>query len=57
MATPLVAGLAALVKTKYPQMNYKQIREKILNGGKKFAELSGLIGSESVINVGLTLSN
>tara|TARA_Y100000768_G_scaffold388710_1_gene386359 strand:+ start:119 stop:1417 length:1299 start_codon:yes stop_codon:yes gene_type:complete len=57
MATPLVAGLAALVKTKYPQMNYKQIRDKILNGGKKFAELSGLIGSESVINVGLTLSN
>ena len=57
MATPLVAGLAALVKTKFPQMNYREIREKILNGGKKFAELAGLIGSESVINVGLTLSN
>ncbi len=57
MATPLVSGLAALVKTKFPDYNYKQIKEKIMNGGVKLEDLAGLIRSESVIDVGLTLSN
>ena len=51
MATPVVAGVVALMKTKYPQLNFQQIKAKLLAGGTELAELDGLIKSKSVVNV------
>lgn len=55
MAAPVVAGVAALIKTKFPNYNYQQIRDALLRG-KVVDELSGLIKSESVVNVRRALS-
>ncbi|MCT4643009.1 MAG: S8 family serine peptidase [Bacteriovoracaceae bacterium] len=51
MATPIVSGLAALIKSKYPNYTYLQIRELILNTGVYSSDLDGFIQSKSVVNV------
>lgn len=51
MATPIVSGLVAAVKSKNSTLSYKRVKEIILNSGVKLEQLSGLIQSSSVINV------
>lgn len=51
MATPLVAGLIALIKGRNPNMDHKDIRDIILKNGTESQSLYGLIESSKVINV------
>ncbi len=51
MATPVVAGLAAVIKATRPSMDPAQIKAHILNTATSEATLSGLIQSAGVIDV------
>ncbi|RME61402.1 MAG: hypothetical protein D6780_01795, partial [Candidatus Dadabacteria bacterium] len=51
MATPHVAGAAALVWSKYPNESYSQIKKRILNTADKLPTLKGLISSEGRLNL------
>ncbi len=51
MATPIVSGLAAVLKSKNLNLSYKVIREAILKGGRHINALEGLIQSSMVVNV------
>ena len=51
MATPIVAGAAALVWSKYPDASYKQIRARLLNSARKVASLQGKIVTGGVLDV------
>lgn len=51
MATPVVAGVAALVRAQDQSRSYLEIRDKILKNGKEYPDLLGLIQSASVVNV------
>lgn len=51
MATPIVAGLAAVLKSANNSLTPKQMKDIIMKNGKKFNYLNGLIQSSSVINV------
>lgn len=57
MATPIVAGLAALIMSKNPSLSPKQVRNIIMESGNHFDYLDGLIRSSSVINVQNALNN
>lgn len=51
MATPVVSGLAAVIKGARPNLTPKQIKEIISNSGVYEASLNGVVQSSSVINV------
>lgn len=51
MATPIVAGLAAVIKGARPHLTPKQIKEIILNSAVYEQSLDGLVQSSSVVNV------
>lgn len=51
MATPIVAGLAALIKDAKPSLNHWQIIDIIMNTGENVNELNGLVKSGQVVNV------
>lgn len=55
MATPIVSGFAAVVKSANKTLNHQQIKELIINNGTKLEALNGLIKSSSVINVSRAL--
>lgn len=55
MATPIVSGLAALIKSKKLSLDYKGVVRAILNNGTKLNALKGLVQSESVIDVARSL--
>lgn len=55
MATPHVAGLAALVKARNPSLTVAQIKEKILEGGDALASLAGAIVTGMRINASRAL--
>jgi subtilisin family serine protease len=57
MATPVTAGLAAVVKGAYQLNSAKQIKDIIMNSGVKEDSLVGNISSGSVVNVQGALSN
>ncbi len=57
MATPIVAGLAAVLKSAKPGADYQEIRNAILKYGTKMPDLNGLIQSASVIDVNKALKN
>ena len=51
MATPIVSGLAALIKSAKPSLNHNQIFNIIENSGIEIGDLQGIIKSGQVINV------
>jgi subtilisin family serine protease len=51
MATPIVAGAAALVWSKYPNETYQQIKQRILNSARPVAGLKGKIVTGGVLDV------
>jgi subtilisin family serine protease len=55
MAAPFVAGAAALVWSKYPDENYLQIKNRILNAAKPVATLQGKVASGGVLDVSASL--
>jgi subtilisin family serine protease len=57
MATPVVAGLVAAVKSKMPGANYKKIVDAVLDNGTYHEDLKGLIQTSSVVNVARTLNS
>ena len=55
MATPIVAGAVALVWAKFPQENYHQIRDRILNSVRHVPSLAGKTVTGGVIDVAAAL--
>jgi subtilisin family serine protease len=55
MAAPFVAGAAALVWSKYPDENYLQIKNRILNAAKPVATLRGKVATGGVLDVSASL--
>lgn len=51
MATPHVAGAAALVKAFYPELSHLEIRERLLKTVDPIADLSGMVQSGGRLNV------
>jgi subtilisin family serine protease len=51
MSAPVVSGLVALLKGKYPSYSIKQIKNLIYNNGTKIDELSDKVKTSKVINV------
>ena len=51
MATPFVAGAAALCWAKYPNENYLQIKNRILNSVDKLSSLNNLCSTGGRINI------
>lgn len=50
MATPVVAGLAGLLKSMHPNLNYSEVKEIIVNSVDHLSSLEGKIFSEGVVN-------
>jgi hypothetical protein len=57
MAAPHVAGLAALVKTKYPKASYDLIKMRIMNGVDRIAGLQGKTVTGGRINAANALED
>ena len=55
MATPNVAGLAALVASINPDLTGKQIKDLILNNVQKRDKYSDIVSSSGLINVSETI--
>ncbi len=51
MATPIVAGLAALIKCANPNLTHMEIKNIIMENGTSFTELNEKVKSGQVINV------
>jgi subtilisin family serine protease len=50
MATPVVAGVAALVLSNEPDLTVKQLRERLLNTSDKLSVLKGKVSSGGRVN-------
>lgn len=50
MATPVVAGIAALVKSANPSLNYQEIRKIIMENGEDAPSLENKVGSAKIVN-------
>lgn len=57
MATPIVSGVIAAMKSKAPNLGFKMIKEKILNNSKKIKELQNYVQSSSVISLSKILDS
>jgi subtilisin family serine protease len=57
MATPHVAGAAALVKAAYPDATYLQIKDRILNGAEALPEWTTKVSSGGRLNLANSLEN
>jgi subtilisin family serine protease len=57
MATPHVAGAAALIKTLYPNIPVAQVRTRLLNGVDRIEKLRGVVASGGRMNVANSLEN
>ena len=51
MATPVIAGAAAVLKSKNQSLSHEQIKEILLQSSDKYNNLRGLIMSEGVLNL------
>ncbi len=51
MATPIVSGLAAVIKSSKNSLSPSQIKNIMMNSGTVLGQLDGLIKSSSVVNV------
>jgi len=56
MATPIVSGLAALIKSKNPNLSHSQIKQLIMSHGTNYESLIDKVRSGQVINVANTLN-
>jgi subtilisin family serine protease len=56
MATPIVSGLAALIKSKNPNLSHSQIKQLIMSSGTQFESLIDKVRSGQVINVAKTMN-
>ncbi len=56
MATPIVAGAAALLWSAHPDWNYSQIRNQILTTARTVPGLQGKVSSGGVLNVSAMLA-
>ncbi len=53
MAAPVVTGVAALVMSYFPDLNYKEVKEILLSSSAKFEnEQVNLPGSDEMVNFG-----
>lgn len=52
MATPVVTGAAALLKAIHPELNFLEIKNQILGTAVPYQNLSGVVTSGSIINLG-----
>lgn len=57
MATPVVAGVAALVLSRHPDMKVDELRSLILNSVDKLPNLQGKVTSAGRINAAKALAN
>lgn len=57
MATPVVAGMAAVLKGAKSSLSPKQIKELISNSGDYKSNLDGLVQSSSVVNMAQALNS
>ena len=57
MAAPMVAGAVTAVWSKYPSLNYKQVRARILSSARKVPSLSGKVSSGGVLDLGAALKD
>ncbi len=55
MATPIVAGAAALVWSHFPNETYLQIKQRILNAARPVAGLKGKVSTGGVLDVSAAL--
>lgn len=55
MATPHVAGVAALLKSTSPELNHLQIKDRILESAERKTTLSGKVATGGRINAATTL--
>lgn len=55
MATPHVAGAAALILSIYPDLPSEKVRQKILNSAEKSDSLKGKVSTGGQLNVGKAL--
>ena len=55
MATPIVAGAAALIWSQYPNEDYHQIRDRILNNARKVPGLDGKVVTGGILDVSAAL--
>ncbi len=55
MATPIVAGAAALVWSKYPKADYREVRDRLLRSVRRVAALEGKIVTGGVLDVAAAL--
>ncbi len=51
MATPIVAGAAALVWSRYPKLTYLEVKEALLTSVRASAALQGKVSSGGVLDV------
>jgi subtilisin family serine protease len=57
MAAPMVAGAVTAVWSKFPNLNYKQVRARILSSARKVPSLSGKVSSGGVLDLGAALKD
>ncbi|MCY7345768.1 MAG: S8 family serine peptidase [Pyrinomonadaceae bacterium] len=57
MATPYIAGVAALILANEPKLSVEKLREKVLKSVDKIASLDGKVESGGRINAGKALGN
>ncbi|MDQ3041861.1 MAG: S8 family serine peptidase [Acidobacteriota bacterium] len=57
MATPYVAGVAALILASEPKLSVEKLRERVLKSVDKLAALDGKVESGGRINAGKALGN
>jgi subtilisin family serine protease len=51
MSTPLVAGAAALIWSKFPHWSYREVRKRILDSARPVDSLSGKLATSGVLDV------
>jgi len=57
MATPIVAGAAALVWSKYPDENYQQIKSRLMKSARQTSGLRGKVVTGGVLDVSAALES
>jgi len=51
MAAPMVSGVAALLKSYFPSLSMKEIKEVMFNTSVKYEDLNSLCTTGGVVNV------
>jgi subtilisin family serine protease len=51
MATPIVAGAAALIWSQHPNLSYREVRDLILNNARPVRALQGMVKTGGILDV------